>query len=250
MIELHLYFNGQAENAMEHRLDKFELPNKTIAQQVKESIRMLILHQKLAPGERIDQMALAEQLNVSLVPVREALKTLEAEGLVKIIPRRGAFVTEVSPDHLNDLYRARQLIEGEAAFHAVEALTDADIEQLRDLSRAMRRATDENNINEFMHLNRQFHMTIYRRVGSKHYLDAITRLWDRSELYRYRYMFVLKNAESAHRDHEAIILACEARDSSKVKALVIAHIQHTLDGLHEEVKNHLKHLVASNDEDI
>lgn len=222
---------------MNNNLDRSDFPNKTIAQQVKQSIRLLILHQKLTPGERIDQNSLADQLNVSLVPVREALKTLEAEGLVKIIPRRGAFVTEVSPDHLFDLYRARQLIEGEAAYHALEQFVDDDVNQLRELTQGMRQATDEQNINQFMQLNRQFHMTIYRRVGSTHYLDLVTRLWERSELYRYRYMFVLKNAENAHRDHEAIIKACEARDQAQVKQLIMTHIQHTLDGLHEEVRN-------------
>jgi len=222
---------------MNNKLDRSDLPNKTIAQQVKQSIRLLILHQNLTPGERIDQNSLADQLNVSLVPVREALKTLEAEGLVKIIPRRGAFVTEVSPDHLFDLYRARQLIEGEAAYHAIEQLVDDDINQLHVLNQGMRQATDDQNINQFMELNRQFHMTIYRRVGSTHYLDSITRLWERSELYRYRYMFILKNAENAHRDHEAIIQACDKRDPVYVKALIISHIQHTLDGLHEEVRN-------------
>jgi len=214
-----------------------DFPNKTIAQQVKQSIRLLILHQELTPGERIDQNSLAEQLNVSLVPVREALKTLEAEGLVNIVPRRGAFVTEVTPDHLFDLYRARQLIEGEAAFHALEQLVDEDVNQLRELHQKMRQATDDKNINQFMELNRNFHMTIYRRVGSNHYLDSIIRLWDRSELYRYRYMFILKNADNAHRDHEAIIKACEARNQAQVKELIVAHIQHTLDGLHEAVLN-------------
>lgn len=230
---------------MDHKLDGLDLPNKTIAQQVKESIRMLILHQQLSPGERIDQNSLAEQLNVSLVPVREALKTLESEGLVKIIPRRGAFVTEVSPDHLNDLYRARQLIEGEVAYHALEQMSNTDIEQMKHLNHKMRQATDQNNINEFMRLNRQFHMTIYRRVGSKHLLDMVTHLWERSELYRYRYMFVLKNAENTHRDHESIIQACESNDQPKIKELIIAHIQHTLDGLHQEVKNHLENLDSS-----
>jgi len=226
---------------MNNQQDHSDFPNKTIAQQVKQSIRLLILHQKLTPGERIDQNSLAEQLNVSLVPIREALKTLEAEGLVNIVPRRGAFVTEVTPDHLLDLYRARQLIEGEAAFHALEQLNNEDMHRLRELDQNMRQATDDKNINQFMELNRQFHMTIYRRVGSKHYLDSIIRLWDRSELYRYRYMFILKNADNAHRDHEAIIQACEARNPAHVKELIVAHIQHTLDGLQEEVlKQHNK----------
>ena len=222
---------------MNNELDHSDFPNKTIAQQVKQSIRLLILHQKLPPGERIDQNSLTEQLNVSLVPVREALKTLEAEGLVKIVPRRGAFVTEVSLDHLFDLYRARQLIEGEGAYYALEKLVDDDVHQLRELHQGMRQATDDQDINRFMELNREFHMTIYRRVGSKHYLDAIIRLWDRSELYRYRYMFVLKNAANAHRDHESIIEACDARNQAQVKELIVNHIQHTFDGLHEEVLN-------------
>jgi DNA-binding GntR family transcriptional regulator len=225
---------------MNNAQDRSDFPNKTIAQQVKQSVRLLILHQKLIPGERIDQNSLAEQLNVSLVPIREALKTLEAEGLVNIVPRRGAFVTEVSPDHLFDLYRARQLIEGEAAYHALEQLVDDDVNQLRELNQKMRQATDDKNINQFMELNREFHLIIYRRVGSKHYLDSIIRLWDRSELYRYRYMFVLKNADNAHQDHEAIIQACEARNQAQVKKLIITHIQHTLDGLHEEVLNQNK----------
>ena len=71
------------------------------------------------------------------------------------------------------------LIEGEAAYHALEQLVDDDVNQLRELNQEMRQATDEQNINQFMQLNREFHMTIYRRVGSTHYLDSITRLWER-----------------------------------------------------------------------
>ncbi len=224
---------------MQRKLSDKASPNKTVTQQVTESIRMRILHQELPPGDRIDQNSLAEDLDVSLVPVREALKTLEAEGLVKIIPRRGAFVTEVSPDHLNDLYRARQLIEGEAAYHAVDSLTANDIATLRSLHHSMRAATQDKDIAQFFALNRQFHMSIYQHVGSTHYLELVISLWERSELYRYRYMFVAKNHENAHRDHESIIQACENRDRDRAKQLIVDHIQHTLDGLHLEVANQL-----------
>ena len=225
---------------MDYKLDDLNFSNKTLAQQVYEKMRMMILRQYLTPGERIDQNNLAEQLEVSLGPVREALKTLETEGLVKIIPRRGAFVTEVSPDHLSDLYLARQLIEGEAAFHALEQFTDEDIEHLCHLNQGMRRATEQKNIYQFMQLNREFHMTIYRRAGSQHLLAVLSQLWDRSEIYRYRYAYVLKNAENAHKDHESIISACEQRNSAQIKQLIIAHIQHTLVGLHKVIADQLE----------
>ena len=212
-------------------------PIITVAQQVQANIRELIFHEKLHPGERIDQNNLAEDLGVSLVPVREALKGLEAEGFVKIIPRRGAFVTEVSIDHLNDLYRARQLIEGEAAFHAMSRISDQDIDTLKHLHDEMKAATSIGDVAEFMRLNRLFHMTIYDAVDSEIYLETVSGLWDRSELYRYRYMYVIHHANNAHHDHEAIIHACESRDAATVKQLIVAHIQHTLDGLHREFED-------------
>src|SRR5689334_14522908 len=85
---------------------------KTIAGLVLERIRDAILNATLSPGSRIDQRKLAADLNVSIVPVREALKKLEGEGFVQIIPRRGAFVTQTSISDMEDLYFARAAIEG------------------------------------------------------------------------------------------------------------------------------------------
>src|SRR5216684_3509714 len=94
---------------------------------VQERIREAILSGELRAGARIDQVRLAEQLDVSLVPIREALKKLDAEGFVQIIPRRGAFVTETSTHDMQELYLAREILEGEAAYHAAEKLSDAEL---------------------------------------------------------------------------------------------------------------------------
>src|ERR1051325_4775163 len=121
-----------------------EESRRTLAAQVQERIREAILKQTLKAGERIDQNKLAEELRVSMAPIREALKGLEAEGLVMIQPRRGAFVVEVSITDLDKLYFTRSLIEGEAIFHAVPLLTDVDFTELQEMINAMRRATDVN----------------------------------------------------------------------------------------------------------
>lgn len=216
------------------------LPRATLSLQVQERIREAIVHRVLKPGQRIDQNKLAEDLQVSLVPVREALKGLEAEGLVSIIPRRGAFVTEISLNDLDDLYFARALIEGETIAYAVERMQTFEFARLHELIDLMQEATNRQDIKEFMELNREFHLTIYRVLNNDHLLQAIITLWDRSELYRYRYMFVLRNADVVHDEHREILAACEAGDPARAKHMAVQHIQHTQKGLKAKIAEELE----------
>ncbi|MBL8132785.1 MAG: GntR family transcriptional regulator [Anaerolineae bacterium] len=208
---------------------------RTLAAQVAERIRHAILNRDLMPGSRINQYQLAEDLSVSLVPVREALKTLEAEGLVTITPRRGAFVTEISLDDLDELYFARQLIEGESVRIASPKLNDDDFTFLRQTNDAMKGATDQRDIHAFMQLNRAFHMRIYQAMNNRHLVQVIEAMWERSELYRFRYLFVTRNAEPIHQEHEAILSALMNRDTDLAVQLARDHIWHTRIGIYEQI---------------
>jgi DNA-binding GntR family transcriptional regulator len=222
---------------MSKALSPIEDSRRTLAAQVAERIREAILNRTLTPGSRINQYQMAESLNVSLVPVREALKTLEAEGLVTITPRRGAFVTEISLDDLDELYFARKLLEGEAITLACQHLTDADFNALRQMMDAMKSATQNGDIHLFMQHNRAFHMRIYGATHNRYLLQMIENLWERSELYRYRFMFVLRNADTIHREHEDIFAACRSRDHERARALAQAHIWHTRSGLLQQLQD-------------
>lgn len=205
---------------------------KTLAAHVHERIRDAILTQTIKPGMRLDQIQLAESLNVSLAPVREALKSLEAEGLVTIIPRRGAFVTESSIADLDELYFARTLIEGETIYHAVPHLTTADIHGLEELVSQMKQAADQ-DISSYIHLNREFHLRIYNALNNQHLNQVIRNLWERSELYRYRYMLGVHNTERVHAEHEAILEACRKRDQTAAREAAMMHIRNTQQELHD-----------------
>jgi DNA-binding GntR family transcriptional regulator len=200
---------------------------RTLAAQVQERIREAILKQMLKPGERIDQNKLADELQVSMAPVREALKGLEAEGLVMIQPRRGAFVVEVSINDMDELYFTRQLIEGEAIYHAVPQLTQADFAALQAMIDTMRQATAAGNVSSYISFNRQFHLRIYSALNNQHLLQVIQMLWERSELYRYRYMFVTRDTERIHQEHEGILEACRQRDQALAKERARQHIHLT-----------------------
>jgi DNA-binding GntR family transcriptional regulator len=214
---------------------------RTLAAQVQERIREAILKQTLKAGERIDQNQLAEQLQVSMAPIREALKGLEAEGLVMIQPRRGAFVIEVSLTDMDKLYFSRGLIEGEAIYNAVPLLTDGDFTALEDMTKAMRRATDANDINTYISLNRQFHTQIYDALDNQHLMQVIQLLWERSELYRFRYMFVTRDHERIHQEHDDILEACRLRNQELAKERAIQHITLTQHALHDQLKGDSSH---------
>jgi DNA-binding GntR family transcriptional regulator len=221
---------------------------RTLAAQVQEQIRQAILKQTLKPGERIDQNKLADELQVSMAPIREALKGLEAEGLVMIQPRRGAFVVEISLTDMDNLYFTRRLIEGEAIYHAVPLLTDADFNALDEMIAAMRQATTENHISTYIALNHEFHVRIYSVLDNPHLLQVIQTLWERSELYRFRYMFMTRDTESIHKEHEAIVEACRQRNQNLAKERAQEHIYLTQRGLHDQLKGDSSGLIMRHEQ--
>ncbi|MBX3080967.1 MAG: GntR family transcriptional regulator [Anaerolineae bacterium] len=212
-------------------LQPIEGSKRTIAAMVQERIRAAILSGDLPAGSRLEQARLAEELNVSLVPVREALNKLEGEGFVQIIPRRGAFVTQTSIRDMEDLYFARRILEGEAAFHAAEHLTASDLHTLENSVEDMNRALAKQDYPAFMESNRHFHYTIYEASGSHYLMDSIKLLWDLAERYRYRYVFVRDHAEVTQAEHRIILAACRQRDAIKLRDAIILHMNRTLEGI-------------------
>ncbi len=221
---------------MTKSLTAFEDGNLTLAARVQERLREAILTDTLKAGSRIDQNQIAEALRVSLAPVREAMKGLEAEGLVTILPRRGAFVSDVSVDDMDDLYVARAMVEGEAIFHAVLRLTDDDFSNLQRIIERMVQVTKAGDISGYIALNRDFHLHIYDALDNPYILQVIHNLWKRSELYRYRYMYVSHDHERVHREHQHILDLCRRRDQSGSREAAVMHIQGTQHELHEQLR--------------
>jgi DNA-binding GntR family transcriptional regulator len=113
---------------------------RVLADWVTESLRQAVLNDYFEPGEKIDQERIAEELNVSRTPVREALKVLESEGFIEIRPHRGAFVTKITPEEVSDIFEVRKLLEAEVVRQAVPLIPEDVLDELeRDLSEAQAR---------------------------------------------------------------------------------------------------------------
>jgi len=216
---------------IQNRIMPIEDNKKTIAAIVQDRIRDAILEGTLPAGSRIDQAGLASDLNVSIVPVREALKKLEAEGFVQIVPRRGAFVTQTSVDDMEDLYFARTILEGQAAYHGAEKITDADLDSLKSLMAQMGEALERHDFQRFMDCNRRFHFTIYDAAGSRYLSNMIGSVWELAERYRFRYIFFKDQASIIQGEHQAILDACIARDKDRLRDVIVHHMHQTLVGV-------------------
>jgi DNA-binding GntR family transcriptional regulator len=202
--------------SQEHRPDQPE----ALLSYIEKRIKQAVVSGELKPGAKLSPSAIAADLGVSHIPVREALTSLAASGYLEHKPRVGFFVRVLSPDDLADIYHWREVLEREAFMMAVPLLTGDDIEEMRGLCGQMRGLVTPGQWNEFLDLNRQFHFVAFRRAGSDQLLRFLSYLWDSAESYS---LSGLGNLEKAQQDHEQMLDLFEARDVDGIIEAMMRH---------------------------
>ncbi|MFM8155654.1 MAG: GntR family transcriptional regulator [Actinomycetes bacterium] len=195
----------------------------TAQENVLRELRSDIVHGVLAPGSQVVQEALAQRYGVSRVPLREALKILEGEGLVNYHPHRGYFVMELSADDLLEVYRLRSILEAEALRAAVPALTEDDLARLGELLAEVETASGQGDLASLTLANRAFHFAIFERSRSPRLVRLLHQLWDATDVYRAIYFRSEANRARIEEEHRLILAALRARDA---EAAVDAHDGH------------------------
>lgn len=191
-------------------------------------LRTMIVRGELKAAEQIKQDALAEQLGTSRVPLREALKILEGEGLVSYQPHRGYFVAELSAADLVEVYRIRQLLEDEAVATAIPRLTDADIEALQRAMFDVEAAGKAGDIAEVTASNRRFHFLLIEKANLPRLSRLIRQLWDSTDAYRAVYFAEPGNLGQVEAEHRQILDAIRERDVPRTIALLSTHRDHAV----------------------
>jgi DNA-binding GntR family transcriptional regulator len=203
---------------------------KTAHEFVREVLRRAILSGELTGSTRLVQAELAATLEVSTTPVREALRDLASEGLIRFDPHRGAVVEELSRDELTEVYSIRKVLEPLALSQALPNLTESDIDLLRRLHKKM---LDEPQGAEWVDFNRNFHMMIYESAGPR--LSNIIRgLLDASVMYIGASLKEVPSLrEEANHDHSEILDALVRRDLEAAIAAVLDHLNLSMMALDE-----------------
>lgn len=195
----------------------------TARQVVLRQIRQEIMTRRLKPGERIGQDEIAKRLNVSRVPIREALTVLESEGQVTYQPHRGYTVAELSLEELEEIYLMRRLLETEAIGRAMDNIDEDFISRLEGLIREMDQLSEEDDLLGFTEANREFHLALFERAGLPRLFRMIEVLWQTSDAYRSVFFNDPASRHRAQQEHRKIVEACETKDG---EALVAAMDEH------------------------
>jgi DNA-binding GntR family transcriptional regulator len=215
-------------NSME---DQYSLRGK-----IYNSIRENILSGKYAPGESLIEKRLAEELNVSRTPIREAIRQLELEGLVESIPNKGATVKGISNKDMEDIYQIRMVLEGLAAKWAIEQITDEEIKRLSESYELMEFYTSKADIDAISRLNTEFHDIIYAATKSvvlQHILKdfQIYVKWARHES-----LSSLGRKETALKEHLAILKAFKDRNSKDAEKFLTLHVENSSKNIKKKKK--------------
>ncbi|MBT3959976.1 MAG: GntR family transcriptional regulator [Gemmatimonadales bacterium] len=193
-------------------------PPTSISEAVADTLRSAILNGQLKAGQKLPQAQIAEQLGVSRIPLRDALRRLEVEGLVLMDDRRGASVAEVSMEELDEIFQMRILLEPSCAEAAVGKLTDGEADRLIKLLLAM----DETDAAEplaAMSARRDFYQELYSMSGRPRITETILLLRDHVSRFH-----VLQHDDGCIHAHQALRTCIESRDGKAAREVVGEHL--------------------------
>ena len=222
--------------------------HRTMRQIVVEKLRQAITQGHLTPGQKLVYSDIAKEINVSVTPVREAMKTLEALGLVTIRPYRTAYVSCLTADEIQQIYALRKLLEGWATRLAAKRISQEELSYLRGILEARNReinvlhSSDDDTIRSncivsLQRLHDEFHMSLYVASGNK-YINHLVGLL-RGHLSTYFPVierYAINRVNEAQRQHFGILTACVQRNPELAEALMQEHLAQTVPVLLEHVK--------------
>ena len=192
--------------------------------EVAAKLRDRIFAGDLAPGRFIDEPALCAELAISRTPLREALKVLTAEGLVRHEPRRGCFVSEITERDLDEIFPVIALLEGRCAFEAATNATDADLAALEQLHDRLQRSAKAKRITEYYETNYAIHEAIIVLANNRWLAQVIGDLRKIVKLARLQQLHAPGRLEQSLSEHMAVYAALKARDAEGAEAAMRTHL--------------------------
>ena len=200
------------------------------------TLRQAILRGELKPGERLLEIHLANKLGVSRTPIREAIRKLELENLVIMVPRKGAVVAEITEKSLRDVLEVRRALEALAVQLACEKILDSEIEELKVAAKEFEEALKTGDVTVYAEADVKFHDIIYRTTDNQRLIQLLYNL--REQMYRYRVEYLKR--EDSHEillaEHQHIIQMLAQRDEERAVEAVCAHIDNQVTAVADTIR--------------
>jgi DNA-binding GntR family transcriptional regulator len=199
----------------------------SVVDDVTVRLRRALLEGAIKPGERIKVAELEKSFGVSHIPIREAVRRLETEGLIVALPQRAAVAAGVDLDDLSGLYDLRRIVECEVIARSVDAMTDDQVESVRTALGALEalEAAGDHNSPAFWELHRDFHWALLEPGATAWIRRVLDQVWTASQ--RYVRLFVSETVADAMADHRELLAHCETRDGAAAAELLRHHLDRT-----------------------
>lgn len=220
------------------------LVQNSLHQEVAGTLREQIFAGQLAPGSFLDESALCESLQISRTPLREALKVLTAEGLLRHEPRRGCFVNEVTEQDLDDIFPVIALLEGRCAYEAARRATDADLAALATLHERLNGHARAGRINDYYATNFTIHEAIILLANNRWLALAIADLRKILKLARLQQLHAPGRLTQSLSEHMTVFAALQSRDSEGAEAAMRTHLLRQREALRDLMRNQCSRVAA------
>lgn len=209
---------------------------KSMIDHVHQSLKEAILYRRIAPGTQLVEKTIAEQLSVSRTPIRHAMIRLEQEGLVTIVPNRGAFVVQPNVEEIKQAFVMRKELESTAARLAIDFVTDEDLKAMKDLISEEKETYERVDILHYINVNKSFHMYLAQKTGNSFLQEYMERILDQMNVYLVLFDGFYDRDSSIEGntriiEHEHIIEALDNRDLDRLLYLIDRHMEFSLESM-------------------
>lgn len=203
------------------------IPRQSLTSAVADKLRDQIIRGLIPEGAQLRQDAIATKFKVSRIPVREALRQLDAEGLITILPNRGAIVPALSPEDIEELFSIRALLEPEVLKLSIPKLTKEDFSRADAiLQQYVNELRHDDHVSAWGRLNWEFHSTLYSRADRPHFMSIIRKVNNNGERYTRLQLYLTHGIARANEEHHAILKLCRERNSNAACQLLVEHIRY------------------------
>ena len=203
------------------RLDSYKPLRELVCENLIDAINKGIL----SPGERLMEIQIAEEMGVSRTPVREAIRKLELEGFVVMIPRRGTYVANISIKDINEVYEIRSALDILAGGLAAERINDDEIEEMRELLLISEKHIEENNLAKIVETDSKFHDVLYTASRNERLVSIISNLREQITSIRGQSMNYPGRLVDTLDEHKEIVESIAARDIDRAQEAVRVHLE-------------------------
>ncbi|MFZ3172508.1 MAG: GntR family transcriptional regulator [Carboxydocellales bacterium] len=211
---------------MERRLIPVKLDNyKPLREIVFESLREAIINGNLEPGERMMEIQLADEMGVSRTPVREAIRKLELEGFVVMIPRKGAYVAGISLKDIADVFEIRAALESLAAALAAERITEEELESLECSLVKVAECTEADDLEALITVDTDFHDILYKASRNERLVQIVSNLREQIQRFRMTSLSQPGRMKDALEEHRKLVEALSERNIELARTLAREHIE-------------------------